>query len=68
MRTGHVAGVRRLSSAMPWIFFRNMTDEDLHAVFAYLQTVQPVDHNVSNVEAAEFCRRCGRWHGLGGAN
>jgi hypothetical protein len=27
---------------MPWWFFKNMTDDDLKAIFAYLKTVKPV--------------------------
>jgi hypothetical protein len=26
---------------MPWGYFRNMTDDDLKAIYAYLQTVTP---------------------------
>ena len=33
MRTGHV-GARPLKSIMPWGYFRNMTDDDLKAIFA----------------------------------
>jgi cytochrome c553 len=29
---------------MPWTYFGNMTDGDLGAIFAYLQTVAPVDY------------------------
>ncbi|HWW60977.1 MAG TPA: hypothetical protein VN181_06395, partial [Thermoanaerobaculia bacterium] len=54
IRTGRVAGVRRLSSAMPWIHFRNLTDEDLKAIFAYLRTVPPVRHNVNNSDPPTF--------------
>jgi mono/diheme cytochrome c family protein len=68
IRTGRVAGVRALSSAMPWVFFRNMTDDDLRAVFAYLKTVRPVAHRVSNVDPPTLCPRCGRRHGLGDLN
>jgi mono/diheme cytochrome c family protein len=68
IRTGRVAGVRPLSAAMPWIFFRNMTDDDLRAVFAYLRSLPPVSHTVINAEAPTFCRLCGRWHGGGASN
>lgn len=33
----------RLYPAMPYPAYSNMTDEDIHALFAYLQTVPPVD-------------------------
>lgn len=68
IRTGRVGGVRRLSSAMPWIYFRTLTDEDLRAIFVYLRTVVPVRHNVCNTEPPTFCVICGRRHGLGDAN
>jgi mono/diheme cytochrome c family protein len=68
IRSGKVGGVRRLSSAMPWIFFRTLTDQDLRAIFAYLRTVAPVRHNVSNTEPPTFCVLCGRRHGLGNTN
>ena len=68
IRTGKVSGVRRLSSAMPWVYFRHLTDDDLKAVFAYLQTVAPVRHSVSNTDPPTACARCGRRHGLGENN
>ncbi|HEV7765491.1 MAG TPA: cytochrome c [Thermoanaerobaculia bacterium] len=68
IRSGRVNGVRPLSAAMPWIFFRSMTDADLRAVFAYLKTLPPVAHNVSNAEPPTFCRRCKRSHGGGASN
>ncbi len=68
IRTGKVGGVRRLSSAMPWVYFRHLTDDDLRAIFAYLRSAAPVHHNVSNSEPATACSRCGRRHGLGDVN
>lgn len=68
LRTGRVAGVRRLSSAMPWVFFKNLTDDDLEAIFAYLKTVPAVRHRVNNTDPATFCPLCGRRHGLGELN
>ena len=68
IRTGRVAGVRALSSAMPWVFFREMTDADLGAIFAYLNTVAPVQHRVNNFDPPTFCPLCGRRHGLGELN
>ncbi|HEV7501247.1 MAG TPA: hypothetical protein VGQ33_14635, partial [Vicinamibacteria bacterium] len=68
IRTGHVAGVRRLSAAMPWVFFRTMTDDDLTAIFSYLRTLPPVRHRVSNFDPPTYCPRCGRRHGLGELN
>lgn len=41
-------GTRPLLPPMPWQVIRNMTDEDLKAVFAYLKTVKPVKNVVPN--------------------
>jgi mono/diheme cytochrome c family protein len=67
MRTGHV-GARSLSSIMPWGYFRNMTDDDLKAIFAYLRTLPPVRHRVDNTEVPTPCPVCNRRHGLGEMN
>lgn len=67
MRTGHV-GARKLNSIMPWGYFRNMTDEDLKAIFAYLRTLPPVKHRVDNTEEATACSVCGGKHGYGDRN
>ena len=67
MRTGSV-GARPLHVPMPWWNFRNMTDDDLKAVFAYLRTVKPVHHAVDNTEVATLCKRCNVKHGLGDHN
>lgn len=45
MRTGNIGG-RRVHSLMPWHLLRNMTDEDLKAVWAYLQTIKPVAKDI----------------------
>jgi hypothetical protein len=50
LRTGRV-GARLLNPPMPWWVFRNMSDDDLKAIFAYLQTVTPVRHHVDKSEA-----------------
>lgn len=51
LRTGSV-GSRPLHPPMPWWVFRNMTDEDLKSIFAYLKTVKPVHNRVDNAEVA----------------
>lgn len=68
IRTGRVAGIRPLSGAMPWMRFRLLSDEDLGAIFKYLQTVPPVRHRVNNSDPPTWCPRCGRHHGLGELN
>ncbi|HEY7617882.1 MAG TPA: cytochrome c [Terriglobales bacterium] len=67
MRTGHV-GARPLKLPMPWWVYRNMTDDDLKAIFAYLRTVKPVQHRVDNDEQATLCKLCNQKHGLGADN
>jgi mono/diheme cytochrome c family protein len=67
MRTGRVKA-RALSSIMPWVVFRNMTDDDLKAVLAALRAEPPVNHSVSNVDPPTFCPRCRQKHGLGEMN
>ena len=54
-RTGTV-GARELSSIMPFVVFRNLSDDDLKAIFAYLQTLKPVRHRVDNSLPPTYCR------------
>ena len=49
IRTGYVKA-RVISPIMPWPDYRKMTDEDLKALFAYLQTLPPVRHHVDNTD------------------
>ena len=67
IRTGQV-GARKLSLIMPWGYLRNMNDEDLKAIFAYLRTLKPVRHTVDNTEQPELCKICGQRHGFGDRN
>lgn len=67
LRTGHV-GARGLNAPMPWWFFKNMSDDDLKAIFAYLRTVKPVQHRVDNAEGVTECRECKHKHGAGKDN
>ncbi len=47
IRQGRHAGVgRALLPPMPWANYAQMTDADLRAIFAYLQTVRPIDNQV----------------------
>ncbi len=47
IRTGRHWGVSRpILPPMPWSVYRNMTDEDLKSVFAYLRTVKPIKNQV----------------------
>jgi hypothetical protein len=53
---------------MPWQLYRNMTDQDLKDLFAYLKTLKPVDHYVDNSLPPTFCAKCGLTHGGGERN
>jgi mono/diheme cytochrome c family protein len=67
LRTGQVKA-RKLSPVMPWAAVRNMSDEDLKGIFAYLRTRRPVRHIVDNTEPPSFCPACGQKHGFGDRN
>ena len=67
IRTGWV-GARQLRQIMPWSVLRNMTDEDLKAIFAYLKTLPPVKHRMDNTEPATWCALDKTRHGLGDQN
>jgi len=59
---------RPLSNIMPWAYFRNLSDDDLKAIFAYLRSLKPVCHHVDNTEPATYCKQCRTKHGLGATN
>jgi mono/diheme cytochrome c family protein len=51
LRSGrHMATSRPLMPPMPWEAYGKMTDEDLKAVFAYLQTIPAVVNHVPEYE------------------
>lgn len=69
IRTGHASGgTRELNTFMPYRYFRNMTDDDLKAIFAYIRTVPPVRHHVDNSETPTYCPICRQKHGFGDKN
>jgi mono/diheme cytochrome c family protein len=67
LRTGYVRA-RKLKSIMPFGAYKNLTDDDLKAIFAYLQTVKPVHHRVDNTEPPTYCKLCRLKHGAGDQN
>ena len=67
IRTGQMAG-RTLNHIMPFEFFKNMTDEDLRDIFAFLKSLPPVKHRVSNTDPPTLCPVCNQTHGLGELN
>ena len=58
MRKGKIKGMengRQMLPPMPWFNFRNLTDEDLKSMFAYLKSTNPVRNIVpAPVNASEL--------------
>lgn len=67
IRTGRLRA-REINAIMPWVAFRNLTDDDLHAVFVYLKTQRPVVHIIDNSQEPTACPMCGQDHGEGKFN
>jgi mono/diheme cytochrome c family protein len=67
IRTGYVKA-RALNPIMPVMVYKNLTDADLKAMFAYLRTLKPVKHHVDNSESVAECKLCKQKHGAGGEN
>ncbi|HWX94434.1 MAG TPA: c-type cytochrome [Terriglobales bacterium] len=67
MRTDQVKA-RKLSPIMPVMIYKNLTDDDLKAIFAFLRTVRPVKHRVDNIEPPTECKLCKQKHGAGNAD
>ena len=65
MRTGKLG---TSSPVMPWVVTAGVTDEDLKAMFAYLRTLKPVKHVVTNGQPPTDCPVCGLKHGGGERN
>jgi mono/diheme cytochrome c family protein len=36
----------QLNTIMPWVMYAGMKERDLRAIYAYLQTLEPIDHRV----------------------
>jgi mono/diheme cytochrome c family protein len=67
LHTGQIPG-RTLSNIMPFSSFKNLTEDDLKDIFAYIKTLKPVKHRVSNTDSPAKCPVCGQTHGLGDLN
>jgi hypothetical protein len=53
LRSGkHYGTGRPLLPPMPWMWYRNLTDEDLHAMWAYLQTIPAIQNTVPQAVVA----------------
>jgi hypothetical protein len=51
IRTGrHMGTSRPIMPPMPWPAFRNASDDDLKAIYAYLRTIKPVTNHVPDVQ------------------
>ena len=51
LRTGrHMGASRPIMPPMPWAALRNMTDEDLKSIYAYLRTITPVVNHVPDAQ------------------
>jgi hypothetical protein len=47
LRNGkHYGTGRPLLPPMPWMWYRNLTDDDLHAMWAYLQSIPAIQNTV----------------------
>ena len=57
-----------LSPMMPWAVFQHLTDADLTAIHAFLQTMHPVAHHINNFAEPTQCFVCEQEHGLGELN
>jgi len=57
-----------LSPMMPWTVFQHLTDADLTAMHAFLQTMHPVAHHINNFAEPTLCLVCEQEHGLGELN
>jgi len=67
VRTGYV-GARKLNSIMPFGEFKELPDEELKAMYAYLRTIPPVRHHVDNSQPPTYCKICRQNHGGGDQN
>jgi len=67
MRTGYVRA-RALNPIMPYGNFKNLSDEDLLAIFDVLRSAKPVRHRVDNSEPPTDCKLCRQKHGAGQSN
>jgi mono/diheme cytochrome c family protein len=54
IRTGRHMGVSRpINPPMPWPAYRNASDDDLKAVYAYLRTIKPIVNHVPEYKSLE---------------
>jgi hypothetical protein len=56
----HMGTSRPILPPMPWQAVRNLNDEDLRAVFAYLKTVPPITNHVPDPIALTMAKNDGQ--------
>jgi mono/diheme cytochrome c family protein len=44
------SGVQVIANLMPWWLYRNLTDDDLNAIVAYLRSLKPVKNDITKSE------------------
>jgi hypothetical protein len=49
----HMGTSRPILPPMPWPAFRNLNDDDLKGIFAYLRTIPPIANHVPDAVIAE---------------
>ena len=60
IRTGkHWGTSRPIMPPMPWTVYRNATDEDLKAIYAYLRTIKPITNHVPDYEPPDAAPTAG---------
>jgi hypothetical protein len=51
IKTGkHFGTARPIMPPMPWPTYRQMTDDDLKAIYAYLKTIPPIENHVPDYQ------------------
>jgi mono/diheme cytochrome c family protein len=50
LRTGETPSGRRLYETMPWVYVGQMTDEELQAVWLYLQSLPALEQGVERID------------------
>ena len=53
----HLGGGRPINPPMPWPAYRNATEEDLKAVYAYLKTVPPVKNVAPEYQPPQMAKK-----------
>src|SRR4029450_8662032 len=54
MHTGSASN-KKLHPIMPTMYFRNMNDDDLRDIWAFVKSVPPVKHRISNTDPPTRC-------------